>query len=332
MNIGTDGQAVAVPFGDAVRLEVRPAFTGGGGSFPCPDSNGGGSRKRTDPKSEIQGIRNRNEDCNRSLIRLRRMMRVRKARMTVPFGGLPVDYPRPPGRTLGVRLSSPLPESDRMHRRRRSAAGADTGRGPPRYEPGRLRNGRTGGAARSRSRLRTAPGGPVPAGRTRRGRGGAPLLCDVPRRGQTGILPVTIDGDIRGFRGLRLRWWPREIERAFRPQASERACVPLPRVPDRHPVPHRAVRPRLPHPHAAGVRLVGRGRRRRSGPERAPRAQRPGRLTRVRYDSRECDFEKCWWSQLPWFPSLLASCSFRARYGKASGTGLPCCLMLRGYG
>ncbi|MDE0626352.1 MAG: hypothetical protein OXH99_08140 [Bryobacterales bacterium] len=66
MNMVADGQAVAVPFGDAVRFEVRPAFSSADGSFTCPDSNVGASRKRTDPKSEIQGIRNRNEDCSRT--------------------------------------------------------------------------------------------------------------------------------------------------------------------------------------------------------------------------------------------------------------------------
>ena len=53
---------VAVPFGHAVRFEGRQAFAGADGSFTCPDTNRGGNRKKTDPMSEIQDIRNRNED------------------------------------------------------------------------------------------------------------------------------------------------------------------------------------------------------------------------------------------------------------------------------
>ena len=40
-----------------------------------------------------------------------------------------------------------------------------------------------------------------------------PLCPEAPPPGETGIVPVTVDGGIRGFRGLRRRWWPREIER-----------------------------------------------------------------------------------------------------------------------
>ena len=55
MNMGAYYEVVAVPFGHAVRFEGRPAFAAADGSFTCPDTNRGGSRKKTDPNSEIQG-------------------------------------------------------------------------------------------------------------------------------------------------------------------------------------------------------------------------------------------------------------------------------------
>lgn len=47
------------------------------------------------------------------------------------------------------------------------------------------------------------------------GDGWVPLMVDAARPGETGIVPVTLDCDVRGFRGLRRRWWPYEAERAF---------------------------------------------------------------------------------------------------------------------
>ena len=90
-DIGADGQVIVVSFGDAIRFELVPAFINQDGSYTYPDSNGGGSWKKTNPKPEIKAIRTRNADCNRNLIPLCRMMRAWKARMNVPIGGLLVD-------------------------------------------------------------------------------------------------------------------------------------------------------------------------------------------------------------------------------------------------
>lgn len=90
-DIGGDGQVVVVAFGDDIRFDLLPAFPYADGSFRHPDSNGGGSWKRTNPKSEIAAIRNRNTDCNRNLIPLCRMMRAWKGKMSVPIGGLLID-------------------------------------------------------------------------------------------------------------------------------------------------------------------------------------------------------------------------------------------------
>ena len=89
--IGADGQVVVVSFGDDIRFDLVPAFTNTDVSFTYPDSNHGGSWKKTNPKPEIEAIRNRNDVCNGNLIRLCRMMRAWKAKMTVSIGGLLID-------------------------------------------------------------------------------------------------------------------------------------------------------------------------------------------------------------------------------------------------
>ena len=90
-DIGADGQVIVVSFDDTITFELVPAFINDDNSFTFPDSNGGGSWKRTNPKPEIAAIRTRNADCNGNLIRLCRMMRAWKAKMNVPIGGLLID-------------------------------------------------------------------------------------------------------------------------------------------------------------------------------------------------------------------------------------------------
>ena len=140
MNMGADGQAVAVPFGHAVRFEGRPVFAGADGSFTCPDSNRGG---------------NRNENCSRNLLRLCRMMRARKDRMTVPVGGLPFD-------TLDCPDERPASGSPPCCRRAIACTGAAVRRrngteGEARRAANRGDCGTAARAeARSRSKFRTA--------------------------------------------------------------------------------------------------------------------------------------------------------------------------------
>ena len=90
-DIGADGQVIVVSFGDAITFELVPAFINRDDSFTFPDSNGGGSWKKTNPKPEIAAIRTRNADCNGNLIPLCRMMRAWKAKMNVSIGGLLTD-------------------------------------------------------------------------------------------------------------------------------------------------------------------------------------------------------------------------------------------------
>ena len=87
-----DGQIIQVKFTDWINFEVLPAFLREDKkTFTFPDSNSGGSWKITDPRSEIEAINTRNNDCNGNLKLLCRMMRSWKENMNVPIKGLLID-------------------------------------------------------------------------------------------------------------------------------------------------------------------------------------------------------------------------------------------------
>lgn len=90
-SIGADGQVVEVFFKDGITFQVVPVFSNTTGSFTFADTNSGGKWRTTNPKSEIQAIRTRNNECNGNLVRLCRMMRAWKRKWNVPIGGLLVD-------------------------------------------------------------------------------------------------------------------------------------------------------------------------------------------------------------------------------------------------
>lgn len=90
-SIGGDGQVVVISFQDGITFEIVPVFLNQAGSYTYPDANNGGSWKTTNPKPEIQAIRDRNLICNGNLILLCRMMRAWKTQWDVPIGGLLID-------------------------------------------------------------------------------------------------------------------------------------------------------------------------------------------------------------------------------------------------
>ena len=90
-SIGADGQVIIIPFTDGITFEVVPAFINKDDSYTFPDANSGGSWKTTNPKPEIQAIRDRNAFCNNNLIPLCRMLRAWKNNWGVPIGGLLID-------------------------------------------------------------------------------------------------------------------------------------------------------------------------------------------------------------------------------------------------
>ncbi len=90
-DVGADGQVIAVNFQDEITFEVVPVFVNTAGSYTFPNANNGGSWQTTNPKPEIQAIRDRNATCNNNLVPLCRMMRAWKNKWGVPIGGLLVD-------------------------------------------------------------------------------------------------------------------------------------------------------------------------------------------------------------------------------------------------
>jgi len=87
-----DGQVVIVSFTDGITFEIVPGFLRAVDRvYLYPDTNTGGSWKITDPRAEIQAIRERNGACNGNLVQLCRMMRAWKDTWNVPIGGLLID-------------------------------------------------------------------------------------------------------------------------------------------------------------------------------------------------------------------------------------------------
>jgi hypothetical protein len=90
-SIRADGQVIVIPFIDGISFEVVPAFINNGDSFTYPDANNGGKWRVTNPKPEIQAIREQNQACNGNLVPLCKMIRAWKWKWDVPIGGLLID-------------------------------------------------------------------------------------------------------------------------------------------------------------------------------------------------------------------------------------------------
>ncbi|MBB2145299.1 nucleotidyltransferase [Pedobacter sp. LMG 31464] len=86
-----DGQVVVVEFQNDY-IEVCPAFLENDGSYTYPDSNNGGSWKRTNPVPEAEAIENLNEDANNdNIINLCRIVRAWKNKCGIVINGLLID-------------------------------------------------------------------------------------------------------------------------------------------------------------------------------------------------------------------------------------------------
>lgn len=90
-SIGADGQVIAINFTDGINFEVVPAFKNEDNSYTYPDSNNGGSWKRTNPHPEINKIKEEDPKLNYNLKRLCKMTRAWKGYCNVPMGGLLID-------------------------------------------------------------------------------------------------------------------------------------------------------------------------------------------------------------------------------------------------
>jgi hypothetical protein len=90
-NISADGLVIVVPFDDGIAFEVMPVFLNTDESYTYPDTNNGGSWQETNPKPELQAMKDRNSACNNNLVPLCRMARAWKNEWQVPIGGLLID-------------------------------------------------------------------------------------------------------------------------------------------------------------------------------------------------------------------------------------------------
>ena len=87
-----DGQVVCINFSDGINFEIVPGFINKDGrSYTYPDTNYGGSWKVTDPRSEIEAMNLLNNNTNKNLKRLCRMMRAWKNKCNVPMSGILID-------------------------------------------------------------------------------------------------------------------------------------------------------------------------------------------------------------------------------------------------
>jgi hypothetical protein len=85
-----DGQVVVVSFTNYV-VEVCPVFLQSDGTYKYPDSNDGGSWRKTNPLPEIQEFHDYNQTTNLNLKRLAKMTRAWKNKCGVKIGGLLID-------------------------------------------------------------------------------------------------------------------------------------------------------------------------------------------------------------------------------------------------
>ena len=86
-----DGQIVQVNFSDGMTFEILPCFDNYDGSYDYPDSNNGGSWKKTYPKAEIDTFTEMNRNCNDNLYPLCRMARTWKYNCGVPLKSCLLD-------------------------------------------------------------------------------------------------------------------------------------------------------------------------------------------------------------------------------------------------
>ncbi|MGL5113201.1 MAG: SMODS domain-containing nucleotidyltransferase [Flavobacterium sp.] len=88
---GADGKVIKLYFSDGICFKITPCFKNTDGSFTFPDSNSGGIWKTTNPKAEIAELTTVNNNYNKNLTRVCRMVRSWKDQWNVPIDGLLID-------------------------------------------------------------------------------------------------------------------------------------------------------------------------------------------------------------------------------------------------
>lgn len=90
-DVGGDGQVCVIKFDDGITFEILPVFVNTSNTFTFADSNGGGSWRACDPRSEMQVFLARNRETNGNLKAVGRMMRIWKRHNAVPISGMLID-------------------------------------------------------------------------------------------------------------------------------------------------------------------------------------------------------------------------------------------------
>lgn len=89
-NVRVNGQVVEVKFNNYL-VEVLPCFKMESGSYKYPDSNNGGFWDYCNPLAEKEAVTKKNDDKNKNLKRLCKMVRAWKNEHGVPMNGLLID-------------------------------------------------------------------------------------------------------------------------------------------------------------------------------------------------------------------------------------------------
>ena len=89
--VSSDGQVVVIDFSDGIRFEVVPAFKNSDGSYCYPDTNNGGSWKSMDPKREMDSFNVRNNEHNKTMKKVCRMIRAWNTECNVTLPGDLID-------------------------------------------------------------------------------------------------------------------------------------------------------------------------------------------------------------------------------------------------
>ncbi|TPP06969.1 nucleotidyltransferase [Rhizobium glycinendophyticum] len=90
-SVGGDGQVCVIKFDDGITFEILPVFVNSANTFNFADSNGGGSWRTCDPRSEMQAFLARNREANGNLKAIARMARVWKQHSNVQISGMLID-------------------------------------------------------------------------------------------------------------------------------------------------------------------------------------------------------------------------------------------------
>lgn len=90
-DVGGDGQVVVVKFTDGIKFEIVPAFLNKDDSFTYSDSNNGGKWRTCNPIAEISAINASNNQHNKKVKHLVRIMKAWKVKNNVPITGMLIE-------------------------------------------------------------------------------------------------------------------------------------------------------------------------------------------------------------------------------------------------